>query len=115
MAISNPPPRQNPLIIAITGFVISDMTLFTLQSSFISSLVRKSISANSLMSAPAMNALPEAPVRITTETPESVSISSKDRAISLRVAEFILFSCSGRFTVMIPILPFFSTRMLAML
>ena len=69
MASSHPPPRQNPLMAAISGLgnrsAASNTELGALITRYCATPVRPS---NSVMSAPAMNAFSPAPVRTTTRT-----------------------------------------------
>ena len=84
MASSQPPPRQKPLIMAITGLGKLAMTskIRGLRMAWRwSNGVRP---ANSPMSAPAMNAFSPAPVITATPTEASVSIWPRISSMSLR-------------------------------
>jgi len=100
IAVSHPPPRAKPLIAAITG-----LPRFSTRSST-SCPTRLDLSASialacasSPMSAPAMNALSPAPVRMTPRTAASSRASSKAVRKSFQVGVLRALSTFGRLSV----------------
>jgi len=112
IAISSPPPRAKPLTAAMTGFERFSIVEKAICPSFDASLASMPpIFESSLMSAPATNALP-APVRMTTATSSSPSMSCIAWMSSRIVSPFRAFKASGRSIVTVAMSPSFSTVML---
>src|SRR5438128_266311 len=100
MAVSQPPPSAKPLTAAITGLPRFSIRLRTAWPNELASSASIAVTrASSLMSAPAMNALSPAPVRMTPRTAVSYRASSKAVRRSSQVRRFRAFSTFGRFSV----------------
>src|SRR3984957_2130152 len=114
IAVSQPPPSAKPLTAAITGLPRVSMRSSTPWPKRLDCSASIALAcASSPMSAPAMNALSPAPVRMTPSTVASSRASSNAVRRSAQVGVFIALSTSGRFTVTYAIASFFSYRTLA--
>jgi hypothetical protein len=96
---SQPPPRQKPLIIAMTGFGNEAMTSKMRGLRMAKRWSNGDRPANSPISAPAMNDFSPEPVMTTAPTPSSVSISARAARSSTRTSSFSALSLSGRLIV----------------
>src|SRR3984893_11223023 len=100
IAVSQPPPSANPLTAAITGLPRSSIRSRTSWPKRLDCSASNAVTrASSLMSAPAMNALLPAPVRMTPRTAASSRASSNAVRRSAQVALFSALSTLGRLTV----------------
>src|SRR3982074_2577172 len=87
IAVSQPPPRAKPFTAAITGLPRFSMRSSTVWPWRANSLASTAVTrASSAISAPAMNALSPAPVKMTPSTAESARAFSKAIPNSVKVA-----------------------------
>ena len=114
IAVSQPPPSAKPLTAAITGLPRFSMRSSTSWPKRLDRSASIAVAcASSPMSAPAMNALSPAPVRMTPSTVASSRASSKAVRRSFHVGVFKALRTFGRLTVTYAIASFFSYRTLA--